>query len=42
MAMPNQFKIKNDVVSSYQNYYLKNKMKFAKWKLGNIPKWVKE
>lgn len=42
LAMPNQFKIKNDVVGSYQNYYLKNKMRFAKWKLGNVPDFIKE
>lgn len=41
LAMPEQYKSK-DTVISYRNYYNGEKLKFAKWKLGNKPKWVKK
>lgn len=41
LCMPDQFKINNDPVLSYRNFYIKDKSRFAKWKLGNIPDWYK-
>lgn len=41
LAMPEQYKV-NNAVDSYRKYYINEKLKFAKWKLGNKPKWVKE
>lgn len=38
MEMPDQYKTKN-AVESYRNYYLKEKVAFAKWRLGNEPIW---
>ena len=38
-CMPDQYKMSNDVVQAYRNYYIGEKMKFAKWKLGNTPYW---
>lgn len=37
-AMPDIYKNENAVVA-YRNYYKGDKSRFAKWKLGNIPKW---
>ena len=39
-AMPDEYKVKQDAVSAYKNYYLMDKT-FAKWKLG-APKWYTE
>jgi len=39
MCMPDEFKIGDDPVLSYRNFYIKDKSRFAKWKLGNIPEW---
>ncbi len=41
MAMPDQYKEK-DVVAAYRNYYINEKLGFAKWKNGNVPMWVTE
>lgn len=38
-CMPEQYKIPNNAVQAYRNYYKGEKAKFAKWKLGNIPDW---
>lgn len=38
-AMPDVYKIKNDSVLSYQNYYNISKRKFATWKNRTIPAW---
>lgn len=40
-CMPDKYRYK-DTVQAYKNYYIGEKLKFAKWKLGNIPKFVKE
>lgn len=40
-AMPDQYK-ENDVVKSYRNYYNGEKIKFAKWKNGYWPIWLKK
>jgi hypothetical protein len=37
-AMPDQYK-NVDGVTAYRAYYLGEKAKFAKWKLGNEPMW---
>jgi hypothetical protein len=37
-AMPEQYK-NVDGVAAYRAYYLGEKAKFAKWKLGNEPMW---
>lgn len=39
-AMPDQYKHDNAVIA-YRNYYLGEKMEFAKWKKRNTPEWVK-
>jgi hypothetical protein len=36
--MPEQYK-NADAVTAYRAYYLGEKTKFAKWKLGNVPEW---
>jgi hypothetical protein len=41
LAMPDQYKVK-DVVQSYRNYYIGEKLKFAKWKNGHIPSWLED
>jgi len=40
-AMPDIYKNKNTVIA-YRNYYLKDKIRFANWKLNNKPSWFKE
>jgi hypothetical protein len=37
-AMPDKYRC-NDAVTAYRNYYIGEKAKFAKWKIGNIPDW---
>lgn len=32
---------RGDVVSSYREFYIKDKSYFAKWKDGNVPEWYK-
>lgn len=36
--MPDIYK-SDDTINSYRQYYIKEKKRFAKWKLGNIPQW---
>jgi hypothetical protein len=38
-CMPDQYKVVGDAVQAYRNYYIGEKAKFAKWKLGNTPNW---
>ena len=38
LCMPKEYKT-NNYVESYRNYYIGDKIKFAKWKLGNVPLW---
>jgi len=40
-CMPPEFKV-DSVVDSYRNYYVGTKSRFAKWKMGNTPKWYIE
>lgn len=39
LCMPDHFKIPSDPVLSYRAYYLAEKRKISKWKLGNKPEW---
>lgn len=38
-AMPDQYKVPNDAVQAYQNYYIGEKMNFAKWTIREEPLW---
>jgi hypothetical protein len=37
--MGDEFKIGNDVIESYRNYYREAKKGFANWKNREIPEW---
>ena len=37
--MGDEFKIGNDVIESYRNYYIGAKKDFAKWKNRDVPEW---
>jgi hypothetical protein len=39
LAMGDEFKIGNDVIESYRNYYKGAKSGFANWKNREIPDW---
>lgn len=39
VAMPDEYKIKDDPVASYRNYYIGAKSHFAQWKMGEKPAW---
>ena len=39
-AMPDNYKVRNDSISSYHNYYLGDKTRMFTWKNRQIPKWV--
>jgi len=41
ICMPEEYKISKSPVECYREYYLKDKVRFAKWKNGNIPNWWK-
>lgn len=38
-AMPDTYKVTNDSIRSYQNYYIHDKARFAKWKNRETPEW---
>jgi hypothetical protein len=38
-AMPDEYKVKNDVIQSYRNYYVGAKKSFATWKNRETPYW---
>ena len=38
-CMPDQYKISNNVVECYREYYKKDKVSFAKWKYTDQPHW---
>ena len=38
-AMPDTYKVMNDSVKSYRNYYIHDKSRFAKWKNRESPEW---
>lgn len=37
-AMPDAYK-NADAIVAYRTYYINDKVRFAKWKCGNVPKW---
>jgi hypothetical protein len=39
LAMGDEYKIGNDIIESYRNYYIKAKKDFALWKNRPIPDW---
>ena len=39
VCMKEEYKVSSDPVECYREYYLKDKVRFAKWKKGNIPQW---
>jgi len=39
LAMPQEYKVENDYVRSYRNYYIGAKSTFSTWKNREIPKW---
>ena len=39
ICMKEDYKINRDAIASYRNYYKKDKVRFAKWKLNNVPIW---
>ena len=41
-AMPDNYKIPGNAVGAYRQFYLGEKMKFAKWTKRNIPEWTYE
>ncbi|MFT5721599.1 MAG: hypothetical protein ACI9W6_001915 [Motiliproteus sp.] len=38
-AMPDQYKVSNDPVLAYRNFYRGDKSRFAKWTKRSIPEW---
>lgn len=41
-AMPDTYKVKNDSINSYRNYYIHDKVRFAKWTKRPMPQWFSE
>jgi len=42
-AMPDQYKVEDDAVQAYRNYYIGDKARFAKWKEPSlVPEWFSE
>ena len=39
ICMKEEYKISSDPVECYREYYHKDKVRFAKWKVGNVPAW---
>ena len=39
MAMPEDYKVPGDVITSYRNYYLKDKVRIARWTNRSMPNW---
>lgn len=42
ICMKDEYKISNDPVICYKYYYIIDKSRFAKWRLGNIPVWYQK
>lgn len=41
-AMPDQYKVLGDAVKAYRDFYLGEKMGFAKWTKREVPGWIKQ
>lgn len=39
-AMPDKYKVANDPIAAYRNFYIGDKMRFAKWTKRDIPDWI--
>ena len=39
-AMPEQFKVPNNPIQAYRNFYIGEKMSFAKWTKREMPYWI--
>lgn len=39
-AMPDHFKIEGDPVQAYRNFYIGEKLRFARWSKRPIPEWI--
>lgn len=39
-AMPDAYKVSGDAVQAYRNFYIGEKLKFAKWTKRKVPAWV--
>lgn len=39
-AMPEQYKVPGDAVSAYRNFYLGEKLQFARWTRRPVPFWI--
>ena len=39
-AMPDEYKIMGDAVKAYRQFYVGEKMKFARWTNRNVPEWA--
>ena len=39
-AMPDEYKVRGNAVKAYRNFYIGEKMKFAKWTRREVPDWV--
>lgn len=41
-AMPDKYKVSGDAVTAYRQFYIGEKMAFAKWTKRSVPKWIHE
>lgn len=41
-AMPDEYKVPNDTILSYRNYYVGAKSHFAKWSKRDVPEWFSD
>ena len=39
ICMKEEYKISENPIECYREYYIKDKVRFAKWKNGNVPSW---
>lgn len=39
-AMPDKYKVPGDAVAAYRQFYLGEKMRFAKWTRRSVPEWI--
>lgn len=42
LCMPDEYKVENNAVLSYQNFYVESKSRFARWTNRNPPQWFIE
>ena len=38
-CMPDQYKVNDDPIQGYRNYYLGDKARFARWQYSSVPDW---